>query len=426
MLKILKEAYTLRKNLLKDPLDLEGVQSFHLKNLVKYSYENVAYYRKIFDEAGLEPRDVKDVSDIVKLPMTKKEDIQSGNLLDFIASDVDIGMCRKTTTSGSTGLPLSVYADRRSGLIDDASWVRAHLERGLNVWDKMALLQDPRYFPSSPSYLERLRILRRRYISIFDDRETQLSRLEEYAPDVIRSYPSSLMILVNINGEVEVDPRLIFTSGELLDDYTRDKISSCFHGDLLDNYSSNELSLIAWECKEHSGYHINADTMIVETVRDGEPVAPGERGEIVCTKLFNYAMPLLRYRLGDTGVLSEERCSCGNPLPLIKIVEGRTDDFLLTTDGRIISPLVFFPYPFDDYVGIKQFRVIQERRDRIVIQIVLKDGFEESSVDLPSVIEDVQSVFGKDMNVVFKFLGELGIDSSGKIRKILSRVPFRF
>lgn len=331
-----------RRNLrLKTPI-LQMLQNKKLIRIIKHAYNNTPYYHRKFDEAGVKLSDIKSVSDIVKIPFTTKFEIQS-NLNDVTARNMDMNKCRRTTTTGSTGIPLTVFIDRRSANIHDAVWVRAHLERGLNFFDKIAVIRTPRSFRKRGNFYDKLGFIKRKYISVYDNPEVQLNLLKEFNPDVIRSYPSALATLAFIckRDFYEGNTRLIFTSADLLEGAIRKLISSTFQGELYDNYSCNEVALIAWECKRHSGYHVNVDTLLVEFLKNGEPVSDGERGEIVITDLTNKAMPLIRYKIGDLGVLSDEQCSCGITLPLMKVIEGRKDDFIQTLDGRIISPHQF-------------------------------------------------------------------------------------
>jgi phenylacetate-CoA ligase len=127
------------------------------------------------------------------------------------------------------------------------------------------------------------------------------------------------------------------------------------------------------------GYHIDADSLIMQTVdADGNEVA-GESGEIVCTSLFNYAMPLIRYKVGDFGVLSDEECPCGRVLPLLSRIEGRSDSVILLPGGRALSPRAVTVAMGSFLLNsvIEQFRFLQETKDRIKIFLKLQD----SSVD---------------------------------------------
>jgi phenylacetate-CoA ligase len=289
--------------------------------------------------------------------------------------------------------------------------------------DKLATIKDPRDF-SNRRWFARLTTLRRSEVSIFDEPERQVRLLEAFAPDVIKGYVSSLTILADFcrNRKCGFSPHHVFAGAELLLESDRKLIRSTFGCDVLDYYGSTEFSLLAWECREHMGFHMNTDGTLIELVDDGEVVSPGERGEIVCTDLTNSAMPLLRYRIGDEGVAVEEPCPCGRSLPLLKVVEGRTGDFLVTLDGRLIPPTAFSPYPFGTLEGIRQFRVIQEARDKIVIQLVIEKSFSDVDALLNRVRREIQRVFGKGVEVEFQLLDKLDKDQTGKLRKIVSHV----
>ena len=168
---------------------------------------------------------------------------------------------------------------------------------------------------------------------------------------------------------------------------------------------------------------MNSDKLVIEFIKEGESVSNGERGEIVCTNLINYAMPLIRYNLGDIGIPSKDPCECGINLPMMSHVEGRADDLLTSTDGRIISPSVFFPYPFSSMDGIKQFKVIQERRNKLTIELVINENFIALDKFLQKATHEIKKLFGEDMEVEFKFSDKIEKNSNGKLRKIISRVP---
>jgi len=399
------------------------MQEKRLRAIIKHAYENVPFYHRKFDKAGIKPDDVKSVADLAKVPLTTKSEIQASSLEDIVARNVNMNRCVKRTTSGSTGMPLTVIINKEAMDFWEALWLRAYLENGLRLRDIMVVVGETRSFPRNRSWIQRLRVMRRKYVSILDEAERQLVLLKKYKPEVIRGFPSSLAILAmaykqNADG---VKPRLIFTIAELLDNGTRKLLSSVFKADILDNYASSEFSLSAWECREHMGYHMNVDSVIMEFVNNGEAVAPGERGEIICTGVVNQAMPLIRYRIGDVGIPIEEQCSCGRTLPLMKIVEGRTGDFLMAMDGRIIPPTVFFPYPFENYEGIRQFKVIQEKKDKLTIQLALKEGFDTQVLEKAE--KEIRRLFGEGMHVEFQILEKIHRDPSRKLRKVISRIP---
>jgi len=253
--------------------------------------------------------------------------------------------------------------------------------------------------------------------------------LTEYKPDFLESYPSSLLPLAQacLERGVSIRPKLILTGAELLLPGDAEVIRSAFDCDSVDGYGCLEIGPLAWECREHAGYHMNVDGVVMEFLdKDGEQVAAGERGEIACTSLVNYSMPFIRYLIDDQGVATDEECPCGRSLPLMKMVEGRKDDFLTATDGKIVSPLVFCYMLYLGYQqGVSQFRVIQEARDRLTIQLAgLMAPLDEKTAD--DARSRIQKVLGEDMQIEFQLVDRLDRDSGGKLRKVVSHVPAKW
>jgi phenylacetate-CoA ligase len=393
--------------------------------MIEYAYDNVPFYHRKLVKAHVKPSDIISLADLSKIPVTTKSEIQSCFQQDLVSRRVDGRRIVLRSTSGSTGIPLVIAVDSKVVDFEGAVWHRTVSQNGLRLRDRMSVIADPRSFPKNRRWIEYLKILKRQYLSVFDPAETQLAFLQQFKPHVIKGYPSSLTILAEScrNGASFPNPRLVFTTSELLDRSSRELITSVFGADLMDNYACHELGLLAWECNEHAGFHINIDSVMLEFIKDdGDAAASSERGQILCTSLFNRVMPLIRYSIGDVGIPVEERCSCGISLPLMKIVEGRTDDFLVSTKGRMISPTVFFPYPFESMRGITQFRVIQEATDRLTIQLVTEEGFPKGDQVLENARDKIQQLFGERMHVDFQMLEKIERDSSGKLRKIVSRI----
>jgi phenylacetate-CoA ligase len=291
----------------------------------------------------------------------------------------------------------------------------------MKIWDKMAVISDPRYFPKK-RFFEYLGLMRRKYISIFEKSNSVLDDLIDFNPNIVRGYPSNLIIMLKENPDIvsKFNPRIIFTSGELIDQETRNIFSNKFNAEHYDFYVCNEFSLLAWECTSHEGYHINADGKYVEILREGDLAASGETGEILVTRLNNPLMPLIRYKIGDVGAKMDDHCACGISFPLLEMVEGRTDDLMITTDGYIVSPLIFFPYPFQSFNGISQFRVIQETRYKITIELATQRNINPELLE--GARKSIKKVFGEDMNVDFKIVKMIEPEPSGKIKKIISKV----
>lgn len=411
--------------------DAEKRQNKRLRSIIKHAYSNVEFYNRKFKEAGIKLSDIRTVSDLHKIPFTYKSEIQKLPEQEILAKNVNVRKIIAKRTSGSTGIPLKIFFDKKARNYDAASWIRAYLTNGVKPWDKFALVVDPHSASQKQPLYNRFGILRREYITIFDDVETQIRKLQLIKPNVIQGYPSVLALLAReVKKEcLKFNVKRIFTEAELLNKLSRLNISSGFNCGVYDLFATREFGLIAWECKEHFGYHINSDNLIVEFVRNGETVREGERGEITCTSLTNYAMPLIRYRLGDVGIPLGQECPCGRSLPLMKVIEGRANDLLITPKGKIISPLIFHPFPFQElefFSKVEQFRIVQEKIDEISIDLVMAESFREDPQESFKIAEKrMKKVFGEKVKVAFNIVERLPRDPSGKLRTVISKVSVK-
>lgn len=410
-----------RRNLFLDREELSRLQFKRFRRLLSFAYLNVPFYNRKLRRAGLKPDDVRSIEDVKKIPLTTKKELRETSLTELVAPGLNLARCVRNFTSGSTGEPLLTVAGVRTNSFDGSMWLRAYLLNGMRLRDKMVVIKDLSAHPEQyRSWLEYLGLMRRRYVSVFCDSRRLLNYFILEKPDVIQGYPSSFAIMASFyESFVKVKPRLIFTLGEFLDKTDRALITDVFGTDVYDYYGSSEVGLISWECKCHSSFHINADNVFLEFVgKDEEVIGVGELGEVVCTNLYNYEMPLIRFRQGDVGAAVSGECSCGIRLPLMEIKGGKKDDFLLAAEGRLVPPTVFFPYPFENFERIRRFRVIQERRNKLLIQLVLSKPVDLSF--LARATENIERVFGQDMEVEFEFLEKLDRDPSGKLRKVIS------
>jgi phenylacetate-CoA ligase len=415
-----------KRNLRLPLKDLNELQFKKTRRLLKLAYETVPLYRRKLKNAHVHPDGIHSLTDYTKVPTLTKAEIQSNPIGDLLCQSVDQKRLVWRSTSGSTGIPLNIALNQKTLELEGAIWHRTLSSNGLKIRDKRTIISDPRSFPQQKSFIEKFGLIRHQHLSIFDNADTQLSQMENYNPDVIKAYPSSLTILADYSRQrtSALKPRMVFTTSEILDKHSREYINFAFETEVFDNYSCTEFALMAWECKQHHGYHINADSVLLEFIENGENVDYGEHGEIICTGLLNQTMPLIRYEIGDVGVPIKDQCPCGRTLPLMQMVEGRADDFLIATDGKIISPTVFFPYPFRNYEEIQQFRVIQEQRERVVIQVIPRNAIQNKQQILQDAETNIKRLFGESMQVEFQMLDKIERDPTGKLRKIVSNIHF--
>lgn len=412
----------LRKNQYLEERDLRDLQNRQLKKIVRHSYDNVSYYRRLFDGAGITPDDIRDRDDLARIPITTKKDLQNLAEKEILARGVDPGTCVVKHTSGSTGNPQKVYLSPAERDFQILMNLRILMENGMGLTDRTAYIINPRRFPDTRHWFQRLGVLRREYLSVFDFPPKHAEILGRSRPDIIYGYPSNLALLakfVREEGLAEIRPKRVFSVAEALEPRARDLIDDVFGVSTCDILGTIELGDIAWQCPVRKGYHLSTDAVIVEFFGNGGPAPAGEEGKIVCTSLYSYTMPLIRYAVDDICVPSDRACSCGRTLPMIESIRGRANDFILLPDGQLVASC-FLVIIMQTQHSVKQYRVLQKEKDTLTVQVVKGEGF---GSDVASRIkEEIEKVVEGKLSVSVDEVEEISRDRSGKIRTVISQV----
>jgi len=424
-LRYLRILHTLRNNVwLKTP-ELEAIQEKKLEAVLNHAYRNVPYYHRLFDSVGVKPDDIRNIEDLSKIPIITKSQLKNANK-EIIARNVDLNNCVECKTSGSTGMPLTLLFSKEDTPYAGASYERVRIENGLRLLRDVSLnVGSPYVIPKGgKKWYQHLGIHRREGLNVFEPLDAQIQILKKVKPDAMWGYPSAIKLLAKAVEEKnikKVSPRLIFTAAEVLDSETRNFINSGFNVNLFDVYGAWETGCMAWECDEHAGYHMSMDTVLMEFINEkGEHVNAGERGKVVVTNLHSYAMPIIRYEIGDFAIPTDEECSCGRGGYLMKAIEGRCDDFIKLPNNRIISPRNF-TLAMHTISGISEFQVVQEKEDEIVVYVVKMEEFEDFMV-FEGIETEFKKFLGDNVDIKPKIVKEIAKEKSGKLRSVISRV----
>ena len=424
--------YPIYKNLLqsqwKPYSKLKTNQEKQLQHLINFAYKNVPYYHKLFNDLRFKPDDIKKIGDLEKLPILTK-DIIKQNLEDFKPVNLNSMKYYVNSTGGSTGTPfqyrLSKYDRFFSGGILYRGWGHAGYELG----DKMVFLAGSSLDVGSSSFIikkahEVSRNVRK--LSSFDmgqdDMQKYADVINSFKPRFLRGYPSSINFFANYIKENDVQiisPSAVFTTSEKLMPPMRKNIEDTFSCDVYDTYGLNDGGVSAYECSEHCGLHIDTERSIMEVVDETGTQMNEGIGNILATSLHNYAMPFIRYDTGDMGHIIEDVCGCGRGSMLLKEVMGRSVDVLLTPEGKSVHGWFFLMIFWEYCKGIKEYQVIQEKIDKIVIKIVPEDDFDENQLDT---IRGIVRERSEGWNVEFKFVDAIERTGAGKYKFIISKV----
>lgn len=401
-----------------NPTDLKRFQDKKLRAIVKHSYDHVQYYHSLFKEAKLKPDDIKTTEDLEKIPVSKKKNIRDLPLEKTVATNIDLNNCFRWNTSGSSGVTMTVYWEKKAMLMQHILYPLLQLNYGVKITDRQVVIGAD-WVPIHP--IQKMGIFKTKRISPFDKLNTQIKKIQKFDPKTMTAYPSCARVLAkeikdrNIHG---IEMRSIFTGGETLDQYTRRLIENTFEAEIFDCYGANEVGAVSIECAKHCGYHIFEDLVIFEVLRDGEQASVGEEGEITVTNLTNHAMPFIRYNVEDQGSLIEDQCSCGNSFPLMKISQGRKSDVIHLSDGRVISALaVYCRLPYAS--GIKQFQVVQEGLDKFAVKIMKETTFTNKTSE--EIKQTLRSLLG-DVEIDVVAVDNIRKEKTGKSRQFISKV----
>jgi phenylacetate-CoA ligase len=399
---------------------------------VQQACQNSDFYCQRFKQAGLTPEDLKTPEDFRLLPIFRKEDIRD-RLELILAKNISTNRLVKTATGGTTGSSFIFYRDM------DCHLQRQAIDLVYNLWadwktgDKIAILWGaPQDLIGYPAFKQKLKnVLIDRTISL-DFFQVSPHSLREFAlkmmrfqPKIIYGYSQAVYLLAqyaqqNLSGQLKVKSAVC--TAEPLYPSQREFIEKTFECEVFDRYASREFGLIASECCKHSGYHLMADSVYLEILKEGKPAQPGETGEIVITDLLNYGMPFIRYRIGDLGAWEEKECPCGCKLPMLKNLVGRDTDFLVTQEGGVISGVAIMALltQYGSRTGIAQMQIIQTALQEITVKVVRGPKFSPS--DILHLKTTLHKLFGSPARIEFEFVSEIPKEKSGKFRYTISYV----
>ena len=412
------------RNQWKTEKELAAMQEKALRKLVKHAYTSVPYYHELFDSLGLKPEDVNSVSDLHLVPILTKDTILANYPNRILSSDVNWSKCSPRMTSGSSGKKLEVVLDYEVAALYRLMQFRQLLDVGYKPWDKIAYI---RYSPPVTSIiLQKLNFFRRHYIPLEWTPEQQVSEILRVKPQIINAYPSVLYLLaktIGLDQGKRLHLKLLMSNSELLTGHAREYIEDVFQCKVYDDYSCLEFSAIGFECKMQN-LHVAADNVIVETLDpEGNQVPPGEQGRIIVTALNNFSMPYLRYEIGDIGVLSDKKCSCGRQFPVLQSIRGRSDDFVAMPSGQLVDPQTVV-FQIEIIPEVKEFRVLQREDHGITVNIIPRDDADFELIR-SEVAQKLQRLFDHSVNVEVREVATLERGSTGKHRSVISRVAPR-
>jgi phenylacetate-CoA ligase len=403
--------------------ELRAYQEDRLRETLDRAFSKVPYYRNLAGRLGLRREDLRTAEDLARLPLLRKDTVRtSGRLLT--ADDAHRFSPRWYATSGTSGRPLRFCLDARANSLEFVYYWRHWSWGGYHLGDSFAEISS-HYFLERPHLADRpgryQPHLRRLLLNGNRISRTAAPAMAKFLirrrPRFLKGTASALYFFalsLSEAGCAVPEFRCIFSTGEVLTAMHRDKIRSTFGAPVLDSYGHMERTVAVSQCPR-GGYHVNSDYGLLQ-VEDLRPNPNGGfLGRVVGTTLYNRAMPLIRYDVGDEIELAEngETCSCGRTLPLVRAIHGRGEDTIVTPDGRYVTTL----FLVNELVrGVRFVQFVQSQPALLEVNLIPGDDWSESCRE--EILAYTQRLTGPEMKLRLNLVDwdDLAKDASGKVR----------
>ncbi|MDI6709072.1 MAG: phenylacetate--CoA ligase [Thermoanaerobacterales bacterium] len=362
--------------------DLERLQLERLRTVVRRVYQQVPFYRRLLGERGLKPNAIKSLDDIRLLPFTTKADLRDNYPFGLFAVPRE-KLVRIHASSGTTGRPTVVGYTRK----DLATWsdlvARVAILAGVTPRDTVQICFSYGLFTGGFGLHYGLERVGATVIpASAGNTARQIRLMQDFGTTALVSTPSYALYMAEQMEETGIDPRhlrvrLGLFGGEPWSEGMRAAIERRWGMKATDNYGMSELTGpgVAGECHLACGMHIAEDHFIPEIIdpETGEPLPPGEEGELVITTLTKEALPLLRYRTRDITRLDYAPCACGRTTVRMQRTSGRTDDMLIIRGVNVFPSQVAEVISDIPGVGPEYLMVVDRKNflDDLEVQVEL-------------------------------------------------------
>jgi phenylacetate-CoA ligase len=408
-------------------LDQDQIQVYQfsaIKRLLDRAYYHTDFYRRKYNAAGIHPNDIKTWKDFKQLPTVTKDEFITYNK-DFIDRRARYNKLFVSKSSGSTGVFANIRFNAQFLIVQAMQVIRMlkELNPDYGIFDKEMLVYTSPYPFSSIGGLYRTIYVN----NLLSEREI-LAKILQVRPTIIAIYPSILRTIVDLYKihYRDLGIETIITNSEHSTQAERDYFARLFGCSVFDEFSSEELGAIAYQCVEKQ-YHLVQDCSYIELLSTNADieVSSGQQGEIVGTCLINSVAPIIRYRQGDLAVLATRPCGCGKTMPVLQTIVGRKNSSFKRPDGIEIPSGRILDWTYDLVLeldlGIREFQVIQRTLTLVEVKLVVNGDYEPESNN-SKLISHFKQTFGEEFEVLINVVPSIPKTEAGKYIPIQSLV----
>jgi phenylacetate-CoA ligase len=394
--------------------EMEQWRLKRLRRLVDHAFRHVPFYRELYGKSGYEAGGIRSIADLTALPITNKDMLISAG--DGVLATDRRREIYVSRTSGSTGKTFSVHYNRNNAIWYSLATYRQFsimLGRPLKEKDWLYVVHFIRGWLSSLNGKYKTFVLSR-----IEDRGEFVQHLKRLSPAVLWTMPGYLRDLEQgCVSLAKTGVELIVTNSESSTREERIRFEEVFGVKVRDEYSSEELGIIASECEQRH-YHVNSDSVHLEFLAAGD-----REYEMLGTDLWNFAAPFIRFNHGDLASAPiDSQCACGQASVHFSRLYGRRDSCLVRSDGSLINSSVVTnlgDHFLVDESLIREFRLLQRKDGDLELSYVT------SGADIPQKIkqlfkEALAELFKEEIQLSFSQVPELPAGMSYKRRKVIS------
>lgn len=424
----------------RSPERIADVQRSRLSALLRHAWEQAPYYRDVLESCGAVRDGRVDLDRFTDIPFLTKDNIRAeGDRLRANALPQE-RKAYPNASGGSTGEPVRFWQD--SGYWDTTIAVRTYHfstvgkqlgEREMKIWGNERDL-----FEGTLGWKATLQnwAYNRRFEQCWHLPEAQILKIlrdiDRWKPSLLWCYRDGIHAVAKYVVEHGLHPHApaaVVLGGATVYPYMAEVIERAFRAPAISAYGSREVGAVACQCLERAGHHIATHANVVETIdAAGRPVV-GRDGELVITPLSNFAMPFLRYRIGDRGRLTDGRCPCGRGFPLLESLSGRMVEVLLNGKGEQVDPIYFIQLlaVIFNRGFFRKFQVVQDEGGALTLNVVLEAGAtrEAARPNLDQAVDKIRLVMGAGFPVEVKFVEDIPLSPSGKHPYVVRRGSLR-
>lgn len=408
--------------------ELQGFRLNALRDLITYTYQNVPYYKNIYNSLGIHPDQIQTLEDIKLLPVLTKETIRAAGA-SLRSNDLQKMKYTIARSGGTTGEPIASYVNQKAQALGTYAYLRGlewmGWKPGIPI---ITLFGGSLHRPTSISSRSRARdlVLGTVFLPAFElTRENAadyLAKIRKYSPCVIKGYASAIYNLALYAQDLSMkNIRVlgIFSTAEYLPDQWAARISEVFNCPVKGYYGCGEVNSMGFQVEQAGPYIVPDEHVIIESI---DMVQNGitKENTLLVTSLYNYAQPLIRYQLGDIGEVSAAGINHQTRSTITNLV-GRTSDMFLRKDGTFVSPSLAPHIIAKTGLPVIRYQFIQSDKNSIEF-LYETEGPDLSDLQKQEVASIIHSHISEDINLQFTLTDEFTLSKNGKFRIVISNL----